>query len=797
MQNTQRTILIVAKLSLIFIVGFLSSCKYNQHLKEGQKLLRKNTIKIIDSATAVSNKSELIEGMTPLLRQQPNTNLIGVRFLPRYKLWKYNRRYNYYEQNPAHEKIRERKVEAPVVTNGVLMRLSDTALKQFMVNNGYYYSTVSDTLFDKKNQEAAVQYSVTPGKRYYIKDIQYNIADQTLKANVLYNSGGSFIKKGRAFRNIDFGRERERLYKMLRNEGYFTLKTENITCELDTIDRSVLQNAIESPLGFDIDAAITPPSKDSVVVYISVLPTRDTTFDAQFTLDRVYVKFIDPYHDPINQTINEVQYRDIIFQYYNLPVRRNIIYDNIFLHQNEQFAAKNVDATFSRLNQLGTFQVVDIQFQKSVRTTNGLDCYIELTLAKKSDIQLNSDISTGEQYLLGLGAGVNLNTKNIAKGANKLQLSSQYSLETRPENRDRIRDGLLLSANNFSSSVNLTLPRFLIPFKWNTSRNNTPFTTLSLSHSRITRVRSFKLINTTANLKYNWRETPKKTWEVSPIFMSLTNVPPSKLSDAFRDTISNSAFLLNTYSTNFIEGEHVGWEYASDLTGTARRFSTLKLGIEEAGFLLQGINALYRGVTGDSINNIAHYLRGDVDYRHYERFLKYELASRIGLGMGVPTFGDVSLPYIKQYSQGGAFSNRGWQLRNLGPGRLPPETGSGLQLVDRTGDIKLEVNTELRFPLAKLGPFNLKGATFIDAGNIWLFNEDPNNPGGSIKLNELWHDIAMSGGFGLRLDFSFFLFRVDHGWKIKKPYKPTSDGWDIGGIKLNEGQWNVAIGYPF
>lgn len=786
----------LAKIIVLFTI-ILPACTYNKHLKKDQLLLSKNEIKIIDTANAVSNKTDLVAAMEGVIRQKPNSHWVGVGVMPRVKLWKYNTRYSFYENNPDHEKIRERKVEAPVIVNPTSVRLSDSSLLQLMINNGYYYSRVSDTIIKKKHQEAKVVYTVTPGKRYFIKDVRYNIENKRLLALVKKYRSNSSVKKGKVFKYVDLGNERERLYRTLRNAGYYSMKTENIWFEYDTINRSELKDVFENPLGFDINSAPIDEN-DSVVVYINLSSTRDSTYDEQFLTDRVYVKFNDASLAKKGVKMSEDLYKDLIFQYYELPVRREIIYDNIFLHPNRLYSNKIVEDTYNRLNQMGTFQFVNISFDKSPRDENKLDCIIELTMAVRDDIQLNTDVSNGEEYFLGLGAGINYTTKNLRKGANKLNIQTMYSIESRQIDPDRIREGLFLSATNFKASANLTLPRFLLPFNWKTSRNNTPFTVFSLAHSRINRVGSFKLINTTATFSYNWKETARKTWNVSPLFLSFTGVPRDKLSADFIERIEDSRFLLNTYSNNFIQGENIKFEYTTDLTGGAPQLHTFSFGFEESGSIMQGVNQIIKALANDSISPVAHYVRTEADYRFYLNRRKYQWASRAMVGIGIPTFGDASLPYIKQYSQGGAFSNRGWQLRSLGPGRTQPEDNNeGFRLVDQTGDLKLELNTELRFPLAEVGPLNFKGAAFVDAGNIWLYSEDSTNAGGQFRLDQFWQDMAISSGLGLRLDLSFFVFRLDYAWRLKYPYKLENNGWALNTIKLGNGQWNVAIGYPF
>lgn len=168
------------------------------------------------------------------------------------------------------------------------------------------------------------------------------------------------------------------------------------------------------------------------------------------------------------------------------------------------------------------------------------------------------------------------------------------------------------------------------------------------------------------------------------------------------------------------------------------------------------------------------------------------------IGAGIPIGQTEVLPYIKRYSAGGAFSNRGWRARALGPGRSI-DTTKNSTFIDRTGDLKFELNSEYRMNLLKLfsGVINIKGALFADVGNIWLVNKSSDIPGGELDFKYFFQDLAMSAGAGLRLDFSFFVFRLDLGFPIKQPQEPKNYGFSFDKLKFSSGIWNIAIGYPF
>jgi hypothetical protein len=58
-------------------------------------------------------------------------------------------------------------------------------------------------------------------------------------------------------------------------------------------------------------------------------------------------------------------------------------------------------------------------------------------------------------------------------------------------------------------------------------------------------------------------------------------------------------------------------------------------------------------------------------------------------------------------------------------------------------------------------------------------------------------ELAIGTGLGMRLDFTFFIFRIDAGVPLKDPGRASNDRWMIGDLKLKSVNYNFGIGYPF
>ena len=199
------------------------------------------------------------------------------------------------------------------------------------------------------------------------------------------------------------------------------------------------------------------------------------------------------------------------------------------------------------------------------------------------------------------------------------------------------------------------------------------------------------------------------------------------------------------------------------------------------------------------------------------------IATRLFAGANVPLGNSISTPLSEAFYAGGPNSLRAAEPYAYGPGNL--HSWNYNQSIFHAGDIKLEANFELRFPIV----WKIFGAAFLDAGNVWgwqnsseiLSPEDYAFFVEKLGLTEELKDgflnnpqrakqIALGTGAGLRLDLDGLVIRLDLGVGIHAPYqtyKYTKEGKPdlsqpittyynlpsaLDGLRLNFG-----IGYPF
>ena len=150
------------------------------------------------------------------------------------------------------------------------------------------------------------------------------------------------------------------------------------------------------------------------------------------------------------------------------------------------------------------------------------------------------------------------------------------------------------------------------------------------------------------------------------------------------------------------------------------------------------------------------------------------------------------LPFEKRFYSGGANSVRGWSVRTLGPGRFNGDN-SVSSFMEQCGDIRLDLNMEYRAKLFWV----FEMAAFIDAGNIWTIRSYENQPGGGFTFASFYKEIAAAYGIGLRLNFNYFLLRLDCGMKA---YNPALDQerWPLVHPNFKRDYaLHFSVGYPF
>ena len=275
----------------------------------------------------------------------------------------------------------------------------------------------------------------------------------------------------------------------------------------------------------------------------------------------------------------------------------------------------------------------------------------------------------------------------------------------------------------------------------------------------------------------------------------------------------------------------IGYNFIYNDYRSKRAVNTmLDLGVKESGNL---INALYCAF-GHSWNeknkklggiNFNQFVKLTAELRNKFNFTDQVcIATRLFAGANIPLGNSNETPLSEAFYAGGPNNMRACSPYAYGPGNFYSEKYN--QNFFHAGDVKLEANFELRFPIV----WKLYGATFLDAGNVWHWQSAANlfkEAGitdyvtqlqlreelydGLIDNPDLLRQIALGTGAGLRLDLDGLVIRLDIGVAIHAPfqtYKYNKKTWQPDKTQpintyfnipsaLDAIRINFGIGYPF
>lgn len=484
------------------------------------------------------------------------------------------------------------------------------------------------------------------------------------------------------------------------------------------------------------------------------------------------------------------------YRWYNVVERRKTISsyafaNTVLLRPNDVYNRTTHNNSLNRFINLGPYKFVKNRFEDVTPDSPKLDVYYFLTPHPKKSLQLEILGRTTSANYTGTQVNLNWKHRNAFKGAEALAITLFGSTDVQLGGNNN-------GFNVYQAGITTTIswPRFISPIYPKADNAYIPRTNLTLGYTLVNRQKLYTLNSFNASFGYQWKENVHRSHELNILNLSFVN--PESVSQLYKDSIKNTPnpALQHVIDKQFTLGPSYGYTFTN--TTEDYRTNTLyyngKVGLS---------NNIYGLVTGaDTTAGKVKKLFGAVfnQYVKLENEIRFfhktgpnsTFASRLIVGVGLPYGNSTQLPYSQQFFIGGPNSLRGFQARSIGPGSYDPATSVNVNrgdfLPDESGDIKIEANVEYRPKLFSI----VRGALFVDAGNIWLLHSGGRK--GAAFSKDFLNDIAVDAGFGLRFDLSVLVLRTDLGYPLRSPYATDGQRWNF---NTRYAVFNLAIGYPF
>jgi len=812
-------------LAIFVICILLGSCSVRKYVPAGQSLYVGNTVKVTPDSLTKPKVGELETSLEGIIKPPPNKTLFGFPW----KVWFY-----YWIGEPKDEGglrswFRKKLGQPPVFANQRIVDINATNMVGFMDNEGYYKSSAKGKLkHNEKKRTAIAEYEAYVMPRYFINEINFVVPDSTqFNKDFVRTKKDSYLRKGDPIRLDVVTSERSRIEQLLKGKGYYYFNPDYLIMRVD------------STIGKQ-DSTLAP---QQVNLYLEVKKETAQTALKQYYINNIFVNTGTNEDKSADSATNKgPARRGLTINDPGKLYKRRIFYDAIAFRKGNLYTNTQQDLSVTRLVNFQNFKFVKNSFELVPRSDSAmLNVYYNLAPLKKKSLQTVLSASTKSNNLGGSELRVNLKNRNFLRGGEIFTLSPYFGFDVqlggnRVENPGRVGNEYV----RYGAIASLSFPRFVIPFiKIRPERSQVlPKTVMALTYENRIQRGFYTTRSIRFDYSYVWSKNARLEHNLTPIalnFIEPRNVDPLKYEEIIFNP--NLSPLEARRYIDLIETKYfiMGSNYSVSYRPTPRPFSKNQFvmlgGIDYGGNLL---SLLGKRPKSDTMPNPAKELFGvpilqfvklDGDIRYYRTInSKIKWANRLLAGVGIP-FGNsrtMQMPQFKQYFGGGSTGLRAFRARALGPGAYNQDTSSirlfGYQAF---GDIRLEANSEVRMKFTDI----IGGAVFVDAGNIWSYRGDASEGYGpeSVFKKNFLNQVAVGGGIGLRLDFSFLVFRLDLATPFRKPWYTVTpvdsdpntpfdpdapvkykNPWVFKEINFGSRAWrkenlvlNIAVGLPF
>lgn len=777
--NSSHRYFSLQKIIFLACMVLLGACNSTRFVPEGKYLLNRVTVKADD-------KNLKREELKTHIRQKENLRILGVL---KFHLGVYN-----LSSGKKDNDWLKRIGEAPVLYDEFQTARSKEQLRIFLKNKGYYNAIVTDSLvINTEKKKLNLILDIEAKQPYRIRNYVYSIKDMNLRDVILRDSVNQLLKKNDIFDLDVLNAERQRIATHLRNRGYYKFSEEYVSFLADS---NFYSNQVD--LTVNVDDALLNNDEAEAVAH-QKYKIRNYIVNPTF-------KTADLTGELTEQKLDTLVNGDYFITYSGKLRYRSELFSNVNrMKDSAYYSLANAEKTYRALNRLKQFKLINIGFTELNEFANDtiplLDCRMQLSPLPRQNFSVDVE-GTNSSGNLGVAGNLNFQHRNVFGGAEVFDMQLRGARERQALTSEGNLD---FNTREFGFESSLTIPKFLSFIK------GKRMFTFQIPETKLTAGFNYQsrpdYTRTITNLKYayNWKTSNYQFNTLNLVDLNYVNL--YKFNAAFINSIED-LFIKSSFTDHLIFASSYSWMYNTQNINKREDYRYLKVNLESAGNLLSLYSRLVnksKTEVPDTLTNqvssyyqvlntrFAQYLKADFEYRYGHIIDKASsVVGRAFVGIGVPYGNFNVLPFEKKYFTGGANGIRAWQVRSLGPGsyKAPPNI-----YPNQSSDIKLEANLEYRFKLFWL----MEGALFMDAGNIWAINGKDNREGAVFKVDRFYKQIAVGSGFGLRFDFTYFLFRLDLGMKMRDPSLAEGKRFIPGNYKINGEHFNLsfAIGYPF
>ena len=673
----------------------------------------------------------------------------------------------------------------PVLMSWVNPALRSSVAQSVLHNHGYFSGYVNyETVPQKNPKTAKIAYTVTPGPLHTLDSVGYfgfpAEADSLIQASL----SEAYIHRGDPFVVSQLDAERQRISTLLRNNGYFYYQPSYATYLADTF-------VVDGKAQLRLQLADSIPEVAKRKWYIGHVNINMKKTMMEKATDSV-----------------RGRYFTVRYAGKHPPIRTRVLMADMKIRPRQAFSYDNYLQSMSKINAMGLFSMTDFSFTPR---NDSLDLTLNCVFDKPWDFYVETNFNARTIGRVGPELRMGVTRRNAFRGGEKIDINLHGSYEWATSG------GSSMNNYEYGADASIEFPRIIAPFFGGNRRPRsreqgqarrrrrfyaTPSTLAKASTDIIYRPGYYKMHVASGEWTYRWQTTAQSRHEFSPLTVKYQFM--NSHTEAYDSIVNINPYLAATMQDYFIPEMRYTYTYTSPtaLSHPIRWELTLaeSANLVSLGYMAAGRSWNEKDKTMFK-NPYSQFVKLETDFtKTWTLSDVSRLVGHVNAGM-IYAYGNSNwLPNSEMFYVGGANSIRAFPVRGIGPGQFPGLEDKAISYLLQNGDIKLVMNLEYRRQLFG----KLHGALFLDAGNIWNFDEDYDDAEAQqvfantkFTLKHFLNDLALGTGIGIRYDLDFLILRLDWGIGLHVPYDTGKSGYfNVESFKRHQ-TLHFAIGYPF
>ena len=773
---------------IYIIIGILlSSCSMTKNIPEDDKLFTGLTKIAYENYETNDNFTQTQEEVEAALATAPNGALFGSSYyrMPfSFGLSVWNQ---YSGKDSGFAKWMVKTFgKQPVLMSWVNPELRSSVARSVLRNHGYFNGQVTHEIVPQKNPKTAkIGYTVLPGQLYYLDSVGYfgfpTAADSLIQATL----SEAKIHRGDPFVVANLDAERSRVSQLLRNNGFYYYQAGYASYLADTF-------AVDGKAQLRFQLAKDVPAQALHKWYIG----------------RVNINMRKSFMEQLTDSLHR-RYFTVRFSGKRPPIRTRVLMADMKLRPRQLYSYDNYVQSVNKLNAMGLFSSTNFVFtpRDTTAACDTLDLTLDCVFDKPWDFYIETNFNARTIGRVGPELKLGVTRRNAFRGGEKIDINLHGAYEWSTS------DGSSMNNYEYGADASIEFPRIIAPFfggnRVRRDKNGhiirrqrfytTPLTIAKLSTDIIYRPKYYKMHVVSGEWTYQWQTSAQSRHEFSPLTVKYQFM--NSHTDAYDELVKTNPYLEATMQNYFVPEMRYTYTYNSP-SGKLHPIRWETTGAESGNLL-----SLAYMVGGKKWNEkdktlfknpYSQFLKIETDFtKTWTLDAHSQLVGHVNGGL-VWSFGNSDwVPNSELFYVGGANSIRAFSVRGIGPGGFSGFSDKAMSYIFQNGDLKFVCNLEYRRMLFG----SLQGALFIDAGNVWNLHERSDAEGNVLapkfQMKNLFREMAVGTGIGIRYDLDFLILRLDWGIGLHVPYATDKSGFfNADGFKKNQ-TLHFAIGYPF